>query len=532
MWYTKEIEEIFKKLKSSLDGLSNREATKRLKQNGKNELPKKKQDSILKIFLLQFKSPIIAILIIAIILSVMIGELIDASFILAVILINGILGTIQEYTAEKSAEKLQDMIRVTCKAIRDKKKTSIDSADLVVGDIILLESGDKIPADIRLIETTQLLVDESILTGESEGRVKNHFVLPEKTALTERDNMLYAGTVVLSGKGTGIVVETAGSTEIGKIADKVLNTEDADSPLVIRIAKFSKQLSLAFALFAAILSMILYYKHYPVNEIFFSIVALTVSAIPEGLSTAMTIALSISSHRMAKQKVIVKKLSAVESLGSCTVIASDKTGTLTVNEQTAKIIVLPWGTTQYIKGTGYQPDEKVKFDENITQEDIQQINLISKIGILNNDAQLKYENNQWTSFGDSIDIAFLTLGEKLNISSKTIRENNPVMASIPYESKEKYSAVYYQDEKDGTRYFTAKGSVERILMFCNKMFMPNGMVAAIDKNLILKQNETLASNGYRVIALAYGEKKKLENKSSYTEEDLPSMTFVGLVRIC
>lgn len=475
---------------------------------------------------MQFKSPIIAILIFAIILSAIIGEKVDAIFIFVVIMINGILGTVQEYTAEKSAEKLQDMIKVNVKVKRDKKNVEIDSALLVVGDIVTLESGDKIPADIRLIETTNFVVDESILTGESEGVEKNTDILNEEVEVSERQNMVYAGTVVLSGRCVGIVVETASNTEIGKIADKVINTEDTDSPLVIRIGKFSKQLSIAFSIFAIFLSLILYYKGYLIREIFFSVIALTVSAIPEGLSTAMTIALSISSSRMAKENVIVKKLSAVESLGSCTVIASDKTGTLTANEQTAKVLMLPSNDSYYIKGTGYDASSKIVFDDSMNEYNKKSIELISKLGVLNSDATLKYENEEWVGIGDSIDIAFLTLGEKLGINKKSL-ERNRIAAKIPYESKEKYSAVYYEED-DGDYYFTVKGSVEKILDFCDKVAVQDE-IKKIDKEAISKQNRELASNGYRVIAIAYGKKDKLEVKTAYNEKDLPKMTFLGLV---
>lgn len=527
MWHTNQIEEIYKKLKSSKQGLTNKEAEKRLKQFGYNVLPKGKKNGIIKIFITQFLSPIIAILILAIVLSLIIGEKVDALFIFAVIMINGVLGTVQEYAAEKSAEKLQDMIKVCVKVIRNGKQVEIDSSELVLGDIVFLESGDKIPADIRLIEVSNLIVDESILTGESEGRIKDVNSQKEDAEVSERTNMTYAGTIVLSGRGVGIVVETASNTEIGKIADKVLNTEDAESPLVIRIKKFSKQLSIAFVIFAFFLSIVLFYKGYVVKEIFFYVIALTVSAIPEGLSTAMTIALSISSSRMAKKNVIVKKLSSVESLGSCTVIASDKTGTLTVNEQTAKMIMLPWDNSYYIKGTGYNADIKIAFDNDVSEIDVKQLKLISKLGILNNEASLKHKNSIWISSGDSIDIAFLTLGEKMHMNKKTL-ENNKIIAKIPYESKEKYSAVYYRDEYDQNNYFAVKGSVERILEFCNTVSTKNG-IKTINKAKIMKQNEELALNGYRVIALAYGKKEELISKASYNETDLPEMTFVGLV---
>ena len=524
VWHQQEIGKIFKDLGTSKNGLSQNEALSRLKKYGSNALPRGKQDSLIKIFFMQFVSPIIFILIVAIILSLIIGEYIDAIFIFAVIMINAILGTVQEFAAEKSAEKLQDMIKVETNVIRDGEKIKINSEDLVRGDVVVLNSGDKIPADIRLFETDSLLIDESILTGESDGVEKDSKIILEEVAVSDRKNMIYAGTIVLSGRGIGVVIETAKETEIGKIADKVMSVKNTASPLVIRINKFSKQLSGVFIIFALILSMILYYKGYMIKEIFFSVVALTVSAIPEGLSTATTIALSISSHRMAKKNVIVKKLNSVESLGSCSVIASDKTGTLTVNEQTAKVVLLPWGDDYYIKGAGYDASIKTDFGESLDKINKKQIDLISKLGVLNNEAELKYEGSKWGGIGDSIDVAFLVLGEKLgyNISG------NKIITRIPYESRKKFSAVYFKDKEDGNNYFTVKGSVEKVLQFCDKVSTRNGK-KKIDKIAIKRQNEKLASQGYRVIALAYGEKKELKSKSSYDEGDLPKMTFVGLV---
>lgn len=524
MWYQKHIDSVCADLDTSRDGLRMADAQKRLKQHGPNELPQGKQDGLIKIFLMQFVSPIIAILIVAIVLALIVGEYIDAIFIFAVILINGILGTVQEYAAEKSAEKLQDMIRVDATVIRDGKKIVIDSKELVVGDVVLLNSGDKVPADIRLFDVESLMVDESILTGESEGIEKDNGVIETEVAVPERKNMVYAGTIVLSGRGKGIVVETASKTEIGRIADKVMTVEDAASPLVIRVKKFSKQLSITFAIMALVLSLILYYKGYMIREIFFSVVALTVSAIPEGLSTAMTIALSISSHRMAKKNVIVKKLSSVESLGSCSVIASDKTGTLTVNEQTAKVVMMPWGDSYYIKGAGYDVSVKTDFGDSLGRINKKQMDLIAKLGMLNNEAELKYENKKWGGVGDSIDVAFLVLGEKLGLNVKDTK----MIARIPYESQKKYSAVYFKNKEDKENYFTIKGSVEKVLEFCDKMATKDGN-KTIDKKMVKKQSNELAGEGYRVIALAYGKKKELDKKSSYGDEDLPKMTFVGMV---
>ncbi|MBR0431373.1 HAD-IC family P-type ATPase [Candidatus Saccharibacteria bacterium] len=524
MWHTKTPEWVCEELKTSEKGLDLLEVKKRLERDGQNVLPRGKRQGLIKIFLMQFINPIVAILIVAIILALITEEYVNAVFIFVVIMINGILGTVQEYTAGKSAEKLQEMIKVTVKVLRDGERMLIDARDLVIGDVVILESGDKIPADMRLMKIENLMMDESILTGESEGVEKSVRVLDEGVNVSDRNNMVYAGTMVLSGRGIGIVVETAEKTEIGKIADKVMNTKEADSPLVIRIKKFSRQLSTAFLVFVIIMSLILYYKGYVAREIFFTVVALTVSAIPEGMMTAMTIALSVASHRMAKKNVIVKKLNAVESLGSCTVIASDKTGTLTVNEQTGKVVMLPGGEDYYVKGAGYEVDEKYNFWEEVRVEHREQLRLIAELGMLNNEAELKYENQKWSGVGDSIDVAFLVLGEKLKCNIK----KDDVILRIPYESRKKYSAVYYEDKRKNQKFFTAKGSTEKILQFCDKMLV-NGIEKKIDEIKIKEQNDRLAKDGYRIIALAYGKKDALESKVSYDENDLPKMTFVGLV---
>ena len=426
--------------------------------------------------------------------------------------------------AGKSAEKLQEMIKVDVKVVRDGERMLVDSQDLVIGDIVLLDSGDKIPADLRVVKAESLVVDESILTGESEGVEKTSHAIDERLSVSDRKNMAYAGTIVLSGRGMGVVVETAKDTEIGKIADKVMNVKEEESPLTIRVKKFSRQLALAFLSFVLLMSIFLYYKGYMMREIFFTVVALTVSAIPEGMMTAMTIALSIASNRMAKKNVIVKKLNAVESLGSCTVIASDKTGTLTVNEQTAKVIRLPGGEDYYVKGTGYDVDEKQDFWQEVNIGHRHQVRLLAELGVLNNEAELRYENKKWSGVGDSIDVAFLVLGEKLKCNVK----KDDVIARIPYESRQKYSAVYYENKKNDKHFFAVKGSVEKILQFTDKMLIGE-KVRKIDIGLIRQQNDELAAEGYRVIALAYGEKEHLESKSSYNESDLPKMTFVGLV---
>ncbi len=517
-WYILDYKEVLERLKSNEEGLDKSEALERLIKNGKNELPKKKKDSALKIFFRQILDPIVLLLIVTIIFSIIINEYVDACAILFIVIVDLIIGTFQEWNAEKTAESLSKLIKVHCKVLRDGIEQTIDSSELVRGDIVLLESGDKISADLRIIECHNLQIDESILTGESTNIVKTNKIILEQANLGDRKNMAYAGTVVVTGRAKAIVVETALNTEIGKIANKVSNTKETKSPLTIRMEKFSKQISILIIVVALIITCVLLYKQVPGSEIFLSVIALSVSAMPEGLPLALTMALSIASNRMAKNNVVVKKLNSVESLGSCTVIASDKTGTLTVNEQTAKKILLPDGSLYDIEGTGYNDKGKIITNGN----DYEQAQFISLLGTINNEAKLEKNDNNFTMYGDSIDIAFLALGLKAGIDSNNIQ----IKGRIPYESENKYSAVFYSIDENN--YCTVKGSLEKVLSFSNRMNSKNKNIK-IDCELLKKQNEELAREGYRVIAIANGEVKKFQEKEYYDENDIEKLTFCGLV---
>lgn len=518
-WHSVGIDEVYKTLECDEHGLNSKNVEKYALKYGKNVLPKEKKDGFFKIFFSQFASPIVLVMIVAGIFSLLAKEYMDFFAILFIILIDAIFGTVQEWRAGKEAESLQNLIKVKTKVLRDGKEQMIDSEDLVVGDIVLLESGNKVSGDLRIISSMNLTVDESILTGESIAAVKRDGILSENVGISDRTNMVYGGTSVVTGRATCIVVETGANTEIGKISSKVLETKNEKSPLVIRMEKLSKQISILVIVIAILLTILMIAKNEPIEEVFISVVALSVSAMPEGLPLALTLALTIGSHRMSKKNVIVKKLNSVESLGSCTVIASDKTGTLTVNEQTAKKILLPDGSLFEIEGTGYNGDGKVKEIDNAKIKDAIEI---AKLGVINNEASLKKEKGKWVSFGDSIDIAFLALGEKLNLGSYYTELKN-----IPYESEKKYSAVFYEEEQK--KYCTVKGSVEKVLSFCDSMIDDSKKVK-LDVDFIQKQNESLAKEGYRVIALAKSsELDSVPSKELLEDEDIPKLSFVGLV---
>lgn len=508
MYYNKKVKDIENELNTSSKGLSKKEINKRVEMYGKNILPKKQIDSVIKIFLNEFKDPILLLLLVAIISSLIVGEVMDAFAIIFIVLLDVIMATYQENKANHTADALAQLVSSKIKVVRDNDTISIDAEDLTIGDFVLLESGDKISADMRIVEAHNLMVDESILTGESVQVTKNNELInKENVIVSEQSNMLFSGTTVVTGRAKAIVVGIGLETEIGKIADSINSTDEEKSPLTIRIEKLSKQISLLVLVVAIIIAILLIIKNVPYHEIFLSVIALAVSAMPEGLPLALTMALTIASNKMAKKNIIVKKLNAAESLGSCTVIASDKTGTLTVNEQTAKKILLPNNDEYNITGTGFNLDGKV------IGKDLTKAIELATLGVINNEANI--DNKKM--LGDSIDVAFLILGKKLNVETHNIK----TLEVIPYESENKYSAVFY--EKDGETYCTVKGSLEIVKNFCKNI---NLVKDKIDSNILEDQNKNLAKDGYRVITLACGKVKKQE---SYCVHDIKDLTFMGMV---
>ncbi len=506
MYYNKSIEEIEKELKTSNEGLSFKEVANRQKKYGKNILPKKNAPKLITIFLNQFKDPMIILLLFAIIVSFITKEYANAISIIFIVLVDAIMGTYEENKANHTAESLNQLIITKSKVIRAKEITMIDAEDLTIGDYVILESGDKISADMRLVEAYNFTVDESVLTGESVNVIKNSKIINQKNVIIpEQTNMLFSGTTVTSGRAKAIVVGIGLNTEIGKIADSINNVEEEKSPLTIRVEKLSKQISLLVLIISIVIGILLIIKDVPYHEILLSVIALAVSIMPEGLPLALTMALTISSNKMAKQNVIVRTLKSAESLGSCTVIASDKTGTLTLNEQMAKIILLPNNSSYNILPSGLDNKDQTK--------DLQLAKDLALLGVINNEATITEDRK----LGDSIDIAFKVLGKKLKVDTREIK----CLDIIPYESENKYSAVFY--EQDGQRYCTVKGSIEVVKSFCKNINLVDD-----NKNFTLvdNQNAELSKNGYRVIALASG---KVSDKNIYTTDDIKNLTFMGMV---
>jgi magnesium-transporting ATPase (P-type) len=507
-------------------GLSGQEAAKRLEQYGPNTLPAREAPGLLKVFLMQFLHPLIYILLAAAIASLAIGEFVDAGFIMLVILLNSSLGAYQEWNAEKSASALQNLLKIRARVLRDGTESEIDSSELVPGDIVLLESGNKVPADLRLLEARGLSVDESFLTGESVAAEKSRDPIDVHSAVSDRVNMCFAGASVLSGRGTGVVIATGMDTEVGKIARDVSLATAAKPPLIIRMEKFTKQISYIVLSIAAVLAGFLIFKGYGTHDVFFFVVALAVSAIPEGLPVALTVALSIATSRMSKRNVIVRKLSAVESLGSCTVIASDKTGTLTVNQQTVKLIELPDGLQCSVSGEGYNSNGDIKPLQDTPEEATRHKQRLIINAMIANEGNLSRDGDSWTHYGDAMDIALLALGYKAGFSPEDVTKSYPRVDTIPYESEKKFSGAFY---REGEAVMVAvKGATETILEFSGSMKTLNGNVP-VDKAYIEARALELAAGGYRVLAVAEGKMEQFQKKDTYQDGDIPELTFLGLV---
>lgn len=512
-FYKKNIHELFQTFQSGEQGLTSAEAEKRLNLYGLNSLPSGKKVSFLSVVVHQFKSPLIYILIAAGFVSLLIGEYEDSFFIFFVILVNASLGTYQEWKAEQSAAALQKLVKTRTRVLRDNVTVVVDSENLVPGDVILLESGMKVPADVRLFQANNLRADEAILTGESLPVEKQCINLPgDDLPLGDQVNMLFAGTTISAGRGKGLVVATSLNTEIGKIAETVAETRQEKTPLLKRMENFAKLVSLVVLAACLMIAMIGFFRGYSVSEIFFVSVAIAVAAIPEGLPVAMTVALSTGSSRMAKRNVIIRKLSAVEGLGSCNYIGTDKTGTLTVDQQTIKLLITGTGNTFEVTGVGYNGEGHIKGPEQEIIKSDSELDELVKAAVLCNEAELRLENKQWHHQGDAIDVAFLALAWKYGIEPDLLRKQVQIVREIPFESERKFAAAFYRDH-DLQLKAAVKGAIEAVLPLCGD----------IDDGQFLKQADELASHGYRVLAIAGG------NVSSSLE--LKGLTFLGLVAL-
>lgn len=528
-WHSLENEEILRKLATSSRGLDPEEASIRLQEYGKNTLPARKPPGIVEIVLHQFKSPLIYILLIAGIISVLLDDLRDAGFIFLVVIINAVIGTIQEWKAEQSASQLQTILKIMSRVRRGGAEIKISAEEIVPGDVVLLESGSRIPADLRILRATNLTIDESLLTGESAAVQKVVGILKEDTPVSDRYNMAYAGSTVITGRGCGVVTATGSRTEVGMIARAVTETVSAKPPLLIRMEDFAQKIGILVIAASGVMSAVALSQGTAPIEVFFLAVALVVSAIPEGLPVGVTVALSIASTRMAKRNVIVRTLSAVESLGSCTTIATDKTGTLTVNQQTARMVLLPPGDYFEVSGEGYTSagDVKQKNGGSPDAEDVEKLRKLALAAAICNEGTLFKEGEKWAHHGDAIDVAFLALAFKLGINPEDVRKEVKVVAEVPFESERMYAAVYYQENKSGPIRVAVKGAMEAVLPYCTNMNVSEGTVP-IDPVALNRELNSLMEKGYRALVVAEGSVSGKVGEESELESVKPELTFLGI----
>ena len=523
-WHSIEADTVVEIFESdAIDGLGPLSIKHREEYFGKNVLKEKKQDSKLKKFLLQFHNALIYILLGASLVTALLQEWIDSGVIFAVVIINVIIGYIQEVKAQEAIESLKKMMNTEAVIIRDGKKISISSVDLVPGDIVLLESGSKVPADMRLIESKDLKVDESMLTGESVSTLKSAMLKDQDITLNDRDNMVYSGTFVTYGRAKGVVVATAEYTELGNIAHLIEETTSMETPLTKKISAFSKILLYVILALAAFTFIVGILRENSAVETFMASVALAVGAIPEGLPAAVTITLAIGVNRMARKNAIIRKLPAVETLGSVTTICSDKTGTLTQNKMSVTDIYCS-DSVYTVSGSGYIPEgEFFKDDQKLELLD-DSLKEILRVGYLCNESYLLEKDGHYSINGDPTEGALVVSALKAGCSEHILNTTFPRLDLLPFESDRQFMATINTDVSNNQNILYLKGSIEKTLAICDFESL-NGETVAIDRDKIERQAEFFASKGLRVLALA---KKDVDGEKIDNRYLDNKFTFIGL----
>lgn len=527
-WHALSVEKVFEELKTRKEGLSQEEAKERISLYGFNEIEKKKEKSIILLFLQQFNNPLILLLVAATLFSAFIGEILDAVVILFVVVASAGLGFVEEYRSEKAAQLLRKLTLPETHVIREGKEISIPTREVVVGDIVVLRAGDRVPADLRLVETFNLRIDESSLTGESVPVEKFATVLPADTSLFDRVNMAYSGTLVTYGRGIGVVVATGMNTEFGKVAKIVQAEEEVETPLERRMNAIGKWL-LAFSLgVCGIATFLGILRGNPLLEMILWGISLAVAAVPEALPAVVTGSLAIGMYEMAKRKAIVKRLPAVETLGCTSVICSDKTGTMTKGEMTVKKVYVS-GKFFEVSGSGYDPKGSFYFNNekvNLNQE--KELYLLLKFAALCNDAKLIFENNSWRVAGDTTEGALLVAARKAGITEEELNVYERVN-EIPFTSERKRMTTIHTVPEGDKLAVIMKGAPEVVVSRCSYV-LENGEVKKLNEEKvaeILKVNEDMAKYGLRNISVAYKEEKELPEELN--EEELEKdFIFLGI----
>ncbi|MGR9106706.1 MAG: cation-transporting P-type ATPase [Gammaproteobacteria bacterium] len=502
-WHSQSSEALTTNLRvDSRQGLSEVEAQRRLGRYGPNRLTPRRGKSPLRLLLEQFHQPLVYILLVAAAVTAFLQEWVDSSVIFGVVLINAMIGFIQEANALKAIDALSRVMSVSSTVLRDGQRRIISANELTPGDVVLLQSGDRVPADLRLLQIRELQIDESALTGESVPVEKRLAILDPGTVLADRCNMAYSSTLVTYGSGLGVVVETGDRTEIGLINRMIASATELETPLTQKISQFSHFLLQVIVGVAALTFAVgLWYGH-SMLDIFMASVALAVGAIPEGLPAALTITLAIGVSRMAKRNAIIRKLPAVETLGSTTVICSDKTGTLTQNQMTVQA-VYAGGELFKVTGSGHTPDgEFLKHGKEIVPQEYPTLLECLKAGLLCNDARLIAETDTWRIEGDPTEGALLVSAHKAGLHHARVSDDHPRLDAIPFESQHQFMATLHHNRAQDSRHVYLKGSLESLLARCENAFDAQMQPISLDKTALLRQLEGLAAQGLRALAFA------------------------------
>ena len=511
MFYKKTTKETLKNLKTNINGLSKSEAKKRLNKYGYNELKEENKTSTLKLFIDSFKEPLVIILLIASLIQVFLGEYIESVIIFSVLVLNSILGVVQTKKAESSLNSLKKLSVPESKVIRDNLKIMVSSSELVPGDIVIVEAGDYIPADGRVIESQSLKVVEGMLTGESEPILKHTDCIDDECALGDMKNMVFSGSMVVYGRGIFVVTKTGMDTEVGKIANLLQNADNKLTPLQIKLEKFSKKLGILIVLLSILIFLVQVLRGGNVSDSFMFSVAIAVAAIPEALSSIVTIVLAVGTNKMAKKQAIIRKLPAVETLGSTSVICTDKTGTLTQNKMTV--------VDTFVKND-------LKLENNISKVAItnesSEENALFLSSILCNDSDI---NSDGIEIGDPTEIALINYANNKNIDYKNIRKTYNRISEVPFDSDRKLMSTLNRVNKHNIMF--VKGAPDVVFSRCNSILV-NGKTTKITDELInefKKVNEDFSNRALRVLAFA----TKSIDKNSICLDDEFNLTLIGLM---
>lgn len=528
-----EKEEVQSAFRTSEQGLDDKTVSSLLAQYGRNELPIRKPMPGWKRFLNQFRNVLIYILIVSAVISLLLDHVVDSGVILLVIVVNAIVGFIQEGKAERALRAIMAMTRTHCIVIRNGAQENIDSAELVPGDIVALQAGDRVPADLRLVFSKNLQVDESALTGESQAVSKQTDALAENTILAERTNMAYMGTIITFGVARGIVCNTGVTTEIGTISELVQQAVMPETPLQKQLRHFASQLSLVIVGVSLLcMAFGIVVRNYAFADMFQAAISIAVATIPEGLPAIVTIALAIGVQRMSQSKALVRRLPSVEVLGSVDVICTDKTGTLTTNEMTVRELVS--STRHYlVSGEGYCPTGSIRdksTEEEVASGDDELINQAALIAMLCNDANVSEEDSLWKLHGDPTEGALLVMAMKSGLVGEEVKRDWPRVDELPFESERQYMATFVGNNKSGEKnrgqFVALKGSPDLLTKVCSYQLGMDGK-QALDRAYWQNKTDELAARGMRVLALAQKENMSVFNHESITD-DLVLVALAGI----